>query len=122
MHKRGNGARDEFGRWDIGAGGVEYGDGIEDTLKKEIKEEYGADVLDFEFIGFRDVHREHQGAPTHWIALDYKVLVDPAQVVNGEPHKFDEIKWFTLQTVPPEGQVHSQLPYFLRKYHKQLTP
>ena len=117
--KRNQNARDEKGRWDIGGGGVEFGDTIENTLRKEIKEEYDADVLDFEFLGFRDVHREHEGKKTHWIALDYKVLVDPKQVKLNEPHKFDDIKWFTLENVPEN--VHSQFPEFLRKYKNRLS-
>jgi 8-oxo-dGTP diphosphatase len=119
MHKRGADARDENGRWDIGAGALEVHDTIEGTLRKEIQEEYGADVLDFEFIGYRDVHREHAGERTHWVSFDYKVLVDPAQVKNNEPHKFDDIQWFTLDKIPDE--VHSQLPLFLEKYRESLS-
>lgn len=118
MHKRGQQARDERGAWDIGAGGLEFGDTVEGTLRKEIKEEYGAGVLGFEFLGFRDLHREHEGQNTHWISLDYKVLVDPSQVRNGEPHKFDEIGWFKLEECPM--QMHSQWPHFLEKYKDKL--
>jgi 8-oxo-dGTP diphosphatase len=120
MAKRSNNARDEQGRWDIGAGGLEYGDTAEETLRKEIKEEYCADVLSSEFIGFRDVFRNNQETQTHWITLDFKVLVSPKQVKIGEPHKFDEIKWFTLNSLPKAGQMHSQLPFYLKKYKGKL--
>jgi len=116
MHKRSIQSRDEHGRWDIGAGGMELEDTVEETLKKEIKEEYGAEVLSQEFIGYRDVWREHDGQKTHWLTLDFKVLVDPAQVKNGEPHKFDEVKWFTLDEMPDTKFIQSQLPLFLEKY------
>ena len=119
MSKRGNHARDEQGRWDIGGGGLEFLDTVENTIRKEIAEEYCTDVIDFEFLGYRDVHREHDGYPTHWIALDFKVLVDPAKVRNGEPHKFDAVEWFTLQTVPEN--IHSQLPKFLDAYADKLA-
>lgn len=118
MARRSNNARDEHGRWDIGGGGLEFGDTVEATLRKEIQEEYCADVLDFEFLGYQDVHHEHQGRPTHWIALNFKVLVDPAKVKNGEPHKFEEIKWFTLETMPEN--IHSQIPSFLNPYRQKL--
>lgn len=118
MAKRSTAARDEQGRWDIGGGGVEFEQTVEDTLKKEIKEEYNADVLGFEFLGFRDVHREHQGKKTHWITLDFKVLIDTKDAKIGEPHKFDDLNWFTLNTLP--DSVHSQLPEFLRKYQNKL--
>jgi 8-oxo-dGTP pyrophosphatase MutT (NUDIX family) len=121
MAKRSQNARDEQGRWDIGAGGIEFGDTAEQTLRKEIKEEYCADVLDFEFIGYRDVHREQNGKSTFWLALDFKVLVNPDQVKIGEPHKFDEIKWFTLNNLPPPEQIHSQIPFYLNKYRDRLA-
>ena len=120
MAKRSKNCRDEQGRWDIGAGGLEYGDTAEETLRKEIKEEYCADVLSFEFMGYRDVRREQNGQATYWLALDFKVLVNPDQVKIGEPHKFDEIKWFRLADMPPEDKIHSQLPFYLKKYRNKL--
>lgn len=118
LGKRSTNCRDEHGRWDPGGGGLEFNDTIEETLRKEIKEEYSADVLNHEFLGFREVHREHEGAKTHWIAFDFKVLVDPTQVKNGEPHKLDAVEWFTLDTFPKE--VHSQFPKFLELYWEKL--
>jgi 8-oxo-dGTP diphosphatase len=118
MAKRSHNSRDEHGRWDIGGGGLEFGETVEQTLMQEISQEYGTDVLGFEFLGYRDVHREHEGMKTHWIALDFKVLVDPAKVKNGEPHKFDEVRWFTLDTLPRE--LHSQLPNFFELYRHKL--
>lgn len=118
MHKRGLGARDEQGKWDIGAGGLELHDTVENTLRKEIMEEYSTDVLSFEFLGYRDVHRTHENKPTHWIALDFKVLVDPKKVKNGEPHKFDEVGWFNFENLPENR--HSVLDLFFEKYKNQL--
>lgn len=119
MAKRSKNCRDEIGNWDIGGGGLEFNDTVKNTLRKEIKEEYCADVLSFEFLGFRDVHREHDGIKTHWIALDFKVLVDPSQVKNGEPKKFENVKWFTLEKLPLP--FHSQFPKFLEDYKDKLV-
>lgn len=118
LSKRGKNCRDEHGRWDPGGGGLDFDDKVEDVLKKEIKEEYCADILKFDFLGFRDVHRVHEGKKTHWVALDFKVLVDPRQVKNGEPHKFDEIKWFCLDKLPVP--LHSQFPAALKQYKDKL--
>lgn len=118
MQKRSVNCRDEHGAWDIGGGGLDFGMAVEETLKKEIMEEYCTDVLGYEFLGFRDVHREHEGRPTHWIALDFKVLVDRQKAKNGEPHKFDEIGWFQLSAMPPK--IHSQFPNFLELYKNKL--
>ena len=118
MSKRGNNTRDEHGRWDIGGGGLEFGDTVENTLRKEIKEEYGTDVLSYKFLGYRDVHRTRDGEPDHWIALDFNVLIDPKMVKNGEPHKFEEVKFFRFETMP--AKTHSQFPTFLKKYKRKL--
>ncbi len=118
LQKRSTNCRDEHGTWDPGAGGLELHDTVEETLRKEIAEEYGTDVLDYEFLGYRDVHREHEGAKTHWIALDFKVLVDREKARNGEPHKFEAVEWFTKDALPQPQ--HSQFPFFLEKYNERL--
>jgi len=118
MSKRNNNCRDEHGCWDPGGGGLEFGDTVENTLCKEIEEEYCTKVINFEFLGYRDVHREHGGNKTHWIALDFKVQIDRDSVKNGEPHKFDEIGRFQLNDLPTP--LHSQFPTFLNLYRDRL--
>ncbi len=118
FNKRSKNCRDEIGNWDCGGGGIEFGDTVEETLKKEIKEEYCTDILGYEFLGFMDVHREHNGTKTHWIALDHKVLVDRGKVKNGEPHKFDEIGWFKLDNLP--SPLHSQIMNCINAYKEKL--
>ena len=71
-----------------------------------------------EFLGYRDVHRENNGVKTHWIALDFKVLVNKDQARNCEPHKFEEVKWFKLEEFP--SPLHSQLPIALEMYEGRL--
>lgn len=118
MGLRSTKARDEQDKWDIGGGAIEWGDDVIETLKREVKEEYCCDVLEYEFLGYRDVKRTVNGKPSHWIALDYKVRIDPTQVKNGEPHKFNDVQWFTLATIPENA--HSQFPAFLEKYGDRL--
>lgn len=117
--KRGKNCRDEQGRWDPGGGALEFGEKVEERLKQEIKEEYGADVLQYEEIGFLDVHRVKEEQLTHWIALLYLVLVDHEQVKNGEPHKFDEVGWFRLDNLPTP--MHSQFAAVIEKYKDKLV-
>jgi 8-oxo-dGTP diphosphatase len=116
MQKRGEECRDEQGRWDTGGGALEFGEEVEERLRKEIKEEFGAKVLNFEFLGYRNVHRKSNKQKTHWLTLDFKVLVDKKQVKNNEPHKFSEICWFNFNNLPQP--LHSQLPKFFEKYKK----
>jgi ADP-ribose pyrophosphatase YjhB (NUDIX family) len=115
---RNKNTRDEQERWDIGGGGLEFGQPVEESLRREIKEEYDAEVLKTEFLGFRDVHRKLKGKPTHWIALDYKVLIDPTNVKNNEPHKFNKVEWFAFNKLPQP--MHSQWPAFLEQHKEKL--
>jgi 8-oxo-dGTP pyrophosphatase MutT (NUDIX family) len=118
MGKRNANTRDEHGRWDIGGGGLEFGEKVDETLVREIKEEYCTNVIDHEFLGYRDVHRIHNGQPTHWIALDFAVLVEEEPVAIGEPHKFDAVEWFDIDNLPSE--THSQFPTFYELYSDKL--
>ncbi len=118
MSKRSSNCRDEHGCWDIGGGGLEHMDAVESTLRKEIKEEYCADVISHEFLGYREIHRGEGSDVSHWVALDFKVLVNPEAAQNGEPHKFDAVEWFEFDSLP--NPKHSQLPIFLEKYVDKL--
>lgn len=118
MSKRGKKTRDEHGAWDFGGGGLEFGEAVLDRIKTEIKEEYCTDALEIEFLGFRDVHREHRGRPTHWIGLDFKVKIDPAKVANGEPDVLEEVRWFTFDTLPEK--LHSEVSNIIRLYSNKL--
>lgn len=118
LNKRSTNCRDEHGNWDVGGGAVEFGLSIEENLKKELMEEYCIKPLEFAPLGYREMFREHNGVKTHWLALDFKVLVNPAEVKIGEPHKMDEIKWFKLNELPMN--LHSQIPAALKKYQQQL--
>ncbi len=107
--------KDEHYTWHpIGTGGVEPHESIIDAAKREVKEECGADITDLEFMGFREIFREHENEKTHWIAFDYRGKVDVDQVKIMEPEKCLEFRWCTVDQIP-EPQ-HSTFPDFLKKY------
>lgn len=118
LNKRSTNCRDEHGNWDVGGGALEFGLTVEENLRKELMEEYCVVPISYEFIGHKDMFRVQNGVQTHWLALMYKVLIDPAKVKIGEPHKMEEIKWFKLDQLPQN--LHSQLPAALEKYKNVL--
>lgn len=114
MAKRSQQTRDEQGRWEVGGGGVKFGERLDEALAREVREEYGVPILAHEFIGYRDVHREQNGRRSHWLAMDFKIQVDPATVINNDPEMIDELGWFTLETTPQN--LHSQVPAMFDLY------
>ena len=118
MNKRSVKCRDEQGKWDIGGGALKFGESAIDAVKREIKEEYCADVLECEFLGYRDVHRTVDGKKSHWLALDFKVRIQVSTIKNGDPQKIDEIAWFSPDALP--SPLHSQLGTFLDNHKSKL--
>lgn len=106
LQKRGQQARDEQGAWDIGGGAIEFGESIDEAVRREIKEELCCEPLEIDFLTVYDAHRELKGDKTHWIAIIHAVKVDPKQVKIGEPHKIEKIDWFTSENLPEP--LHSQ--------------
>lgn len=118
LNKRSRHCRDEHGHWDGGGGRVEFGETLQQALRREIREEYSAEIMTQTFLGYRDVFRQQAGQATHWLSLDYLVQLDPNQVKNNEPDKFDALEWFAWQELP--SPMHSQFPQFVRQYGQQL--
>lgn len=107
LHKRSQNCRDEKGMWDCGAGAMEFGESFEDTVSREVEEEYGVKPTDIKYIGSKNVIRKRDGKQTHWIGNVHLAKVDPVSVTIGEPDKIDGIGWFSLDTLP--SPIHSQL-------------
>ncbi|MEU7901302.1 NUDIX domain-containing protein [Actinoplanes sp. NPDC049118] len=105
LARRSAGARDEPGAWDTGAGALEFGETFEAAVGREVAEEYGAAPLEINLLGVRNVVRVEP--LSHWVAVVFSVLLDPAAVKIGEPDKFDELGWFGRDALP--SPLHSQL-------------
>jgi 8-oxo-dGTP pyrophosphatase MutT (NUDIX family) len=106
LARRSAGARDEPGAWDCGAGAIEFGETFEEAVTREVTEEYATTPLSIELRGVRNVLRDDP--PSHWVAVIFSVRLDPAAARIGEPHKFDELGWFSPADLP--SPLHSQLP------------
>lgn len=109
MTKRSKACRDEHGTWDCGAGAMEFGETLKQTVLREVKEEYGVVPKKIEFVHTRSNIREHDGKKTHWVVNLHYVQIDPREVKIQEPHKVDEIGWFPIDRLPEP--LHSAIPY-----------
>lgn len=96
--KRGKNSRNQAGYWSKPGGTVEFGEKIEDAIKREIKEEFGVEIELIKFLGFTDhiMKEENQ----HWLSISYLAKIIKGEPQNLEPEKHDEIRWFNLNDLP----------------------
>jgi len=99
--------RDERGCWDPGGGSMEFGETFESCVRREVLEETCVAPLEVKQVGIRNVLRtNHEGQPTHWIAVIFAVRIPREGVKIGEPEKLDDLKWFSPDKFPTP--LHSQ--------------
>lgn len=115
LSKRSRNARDEHGRWDPGSGLLELGLTPEQNVVREIKEEYGCKNITIqEAVPVHTIFRLLNGIKTHWVAIPFFVLVDPKEVRNNEPNKFETFSWFSLDKLPKP--LHSGFLSTFKRY------
>jgi ADP-ribose pyrophosphatase len=96
--KRTTKTRNEAGFWSKPGGGVEFGERVENAVKREIKEELGVDIEIIKFLGFTDSIMEND--KQHWISFNYLAKIKGGELENLEPEKHEEIKWFGIDSLP----------------------
>lgn len=88
----------EKGCWCIPGGKVEFGETIEDAIKREVKEEVNVDVQIIKLIGVTNhiVLKEE----VHWVAPTFLTKVTQGREKNMEPQKHKDMRWFSLNNMP----------------------
>jgi len=100
LHQRTDRCRDEQGRWDCGGGAMKVGETFEQTVKREVREEYCSDVRELKLVGINNLLRFVNGKKTHWVAVIFSVKIDPNKVKIGDHEKMAQIGWFKLNKLP----------------------
>lgn len=118
--KRSKNASNERECWEAPGGAVEYGETLENAVKREIKEELAIDLELLEQFPAGDhiIPGDHQ----HWVATTFL-----AKIIEGipnimEPEKCDEIKWFSFDALPSPLSIITQMDitHYKAKY-KQFS-
>lgn len=77
---------------------VEFNETVEDALRREVKEEIWVEIKIIKSLGYFDhiLKSEKQ----HWVSFSFIAKITKWEIVNLEPNKCDEIKWFSLDNLP----------------------
>ncbi|MBP6882463.1 MAG: NUDIX domain-containing protein [Candidatus Levybacteria bacterium] len=95
LARRGEKAKNEKGKWQIPGGTVEFGETLEETVIREVREEFGVEIeiLDRLEIHNHIIHEEKQ----HWVAVSFICKLTKGEPMILEPDKVSEIGWFSLE-------------------------
>ncbi len=90
----------EKGTWSPGSGKLDFGQTLEESVLREIKEEYGCRGTIQEQLPAHSVRYMHDGKKRYWLSIPFFVKVNPKEVKNNEPEYIAEIGWFSLDALP----------------------
>lgn len=107
--------RTTAGLWSIPGGEVEFGERVEDAVKRETMEELGIEITIQKPIGHWD--QILPKSKVHWHCVTFLCKMKKGTLKILEPEKFDQIKWFPLNRIPKDaGVAHVAVPLFLLGY------
>ena len=113
---RSQNCKNERGHWETPGGSVEFGETLEQAVRREIMEEYGAEIDIIAQFPAADhlIPKEKQ----HWIATTFLAHFKPGQVPKVmEPEKCDGIGWFALDRLPQPLSIVTKLD--IKEYERR---
>jgi 8-oxo-dGTP diphosphatase len=105
----------EAGCWSIPGGAVEFGETIEDAIKRELKEELSIDSEIITLLGVTNHILPQAG--THWVSPVFLVKIISGTPQNMEENKHSDLRWFEISCLPDNITLTTKSAVkFLNKY------
>ncbi len=98
LAKRGLQARNERGLWEFPGGSVEFGETLVSALQREMREEFGVEILVGDLLDVVDHILPEEGQ--HWVSPTYICKIKSGSPAILEPGKCSEIGWFGIDEFP----------------------
>lgn len=92
--RRGNKSQNEIGYWGIPGGAVEFGEKLEDAIKREVFEELGVKIKPLKILSPIDhiLPSEKQ----HWVTASFVSKLTQGEPKAMEKGKIDKIEWMSI--------------------------
>jgi len=104
----------KFNFWTIPVGKVDLGDTIDNTVKKEMKEELNINVKRFKVIYDWTSNYNRNGKLVKVHAYLCEILEYNGTIKNNEPQKHRELKWMTIDEIKNLKKISDTTKYFLK--------
>ncbi|MCR4329241.1 MAG: NUDIX domain-containing protein [Candidatus Roizmanbacteria bacterium] len=119
LTKRGEHVTNERGCWEIPGGKVEFGETLQQAIKREIQEEYGVAI---ELIQqFPAANHLIPNEKQHWVPTTFLAQFKNSQKPKIlEPDKCDGIGWFPLNKLPTPLSIITKID--IEYYQYVLKP
>ena len=119
LMKRSKNSKNQALWWSQPGGAVDFNEKALVATKREIKEELGIEIDIWAEVSHVDhiLKKENQ----HWVAFPFLAKIKKGIPKIMEPHKCDELRWFSLQKLPKklsETTKASIAGYLSKKYIK----
>lgn len=88
------------GEWSFPGGHQKFGETMEETAKRETKEEVGLDIDEFELISVADEMRYIESDGKHYVNIGFLGKYKGGEAKVAEPEKWKEWKWVSLDNLP----------------------
>ncbi|MBZ5536583.1 MAG: NUDIX domain-containing protein [Acidobacteriia bacterium] len=98
LARRGPQAKNERGLWEFPGGSVEFGEQLASALQREMREEYGIEILVGELLDVVDHILPEEGQ--HWVSPTFICRITSGTPEILEPGKCAEIGWYDPSEVP----------------------
>mgnify|MGYP001566077721 CR=1 FL=1 len=118
LSRRGTKAKNERGLWEFPGGSVELGETLSEALQREMREEFGIEIVVGELLDVVDHILKKEGQ--HWVSPSYICTIASGEPYIREPEKCAEIGWFHLSEIPKQlTQITSlNLTHYLQHIHR----
>jgi ADP-ribose pyrophosphatase len=98
LARRGPKSRNERGLWEFPGGSVEFGETLARALQREMREEFGVEILVGNLLDVVDHILPEEGQ--HWVSPTYICKIKSGSPTILEPEKCSEIGWFGIHEFP----------------------